>query len=122
MIIEVLEYLICFSIFVVLQALAINGIYEAFRGNRFEDGVTKKVQYTGMVFYMMAPAFFERNKNKNWSKPFYSCIKCMASVYGAITFWSVVLSIFGFHVIEILIFIFDVCILCYLNFYFYKRI
>jgi hypothetical protein len=75
-----------------------------------------------MIFYMIAPAFFERVKHKNWIKPLWGCIKCESSVIGGITFWSVVLPVFGFHGIEVLIFIFDVFILISLNWFVYKRI
>lgn len=122
MIINVLAYLICFSIFVVLQALFINGVYETFRGEKLVDGLSGKVDYQGMIFYMMAPKFFEKYKYREWAKPFWRCVKCMSSIWGGLTYWSVVLSIFGFHWIEILGFIFDVFILVYLNFYFFKRV
>jgi hypothetical protein len=71
---------------------------------------------------MVWPFFFERNKVKWWSSPLYSCIKCMSSVWGAITFWPIVVYLFRFHWIQIGIFLFDVPILCSLNYYIYKKL
>jgi hypothetical protein len=122
MIEEIVLYLVCFLIFVVLQSMVINGIKECFQGSKLVDGVSGKVDYQGMIFYMIAPKFFERVKNRTWVKPLWGCVKCMSSVWGGITFWSIVLPVFGFHAIEILVFIFDVFILVYLNYFFYKRI
>lgn len=122
MIINVLVYLICFSIFVVLQSLTINGIHECFNGKKFVDGLSKKVEYTGEVLYMLAPEFFEKYKYRAWAKPLYRCVKCMSSVWGAVTFWPLVIFLFGFHFIELLVFVFDVFILVYLNFFFFKRV
>lgn len=122
MMIGVLYYLIGFSIFVVLQAMCINGIKECFTGNKVVNETTGEVSYEGMIFYKIAPKFFEKHRHKEWSRPFFSCIKCMSSVYGSITFWTVVIYLFGFHPIEIMIYLFDISILVFLNFYLYKRI
>lgn len=87
----ILECTIGFFIFCFLQALFINGVHYCFQGgcvNDIKDGKVCK----GEIFYKMAPRFFERNKNKTWFKPIGGCIKCMASVWGTITFWSVVKS------------------------------
>lgn len=121
MIQTVLLYVISFAIFVVLQSLFINGLHDCFRGNKLVDGLSGKVDYDGMVFYMIAPAFIERNKHKKWSKPCYSCIKCMASLWGALTYWPLVIFIFGFHWVEAMVFVYDVFILVFLNWIFYKR-
>lgn len=122
MIEEVILYLVCFLIFVVLQSMAINGLHECFKGSKLVDGVSLKVDYHGMIFYMIAPKFFEKVKHRTWVKPLWGCVKCMSSFWGAITFWSIVLPVFGFHPIEILVFVFDAFILVYLNYFFYKRI
>lgn len=117
-----LIYMVCFLLFTVLQAWCINGIHSCFKGNMLVDGVSGKVDYQGMVFYMMAPKFFESNKNKAWSKPFFSCVMCMASVWGALTFWPLVIYLFGFRWLELYVFGLDVFILVYLNKYFYSKI
>ena len=114
-------YLVGFCLFVVLQSLAINGLYYAFQGGCVQDLHKGKV-CKGNVFYMVWPFFFERNKVKWWSSPLYSCIKCMSSVWGAITFWPIVVYLFRFHWIQIGIFLFDVPILCSLNYYIYKKL
>lgn len=118
---SVIEILIALSIFMVLQSLAINGIYECFKGSRhIADNGT--VTYNGMVFYKIAPKFFEKYRHRWWSKPLWSCIKCMASVYGALTYWPMVIWLFGFHPMEIAVYIVDVFILVYLNAFFYNKL
>lgn len=106
MIVE-LQYIIAFSIFVVLQSIAINGIYESMRqGNLlypFKNWLSKYV-------------------SNHWMKPLGDCIRCMSTVYGGITFWGTVLPVFGFCYFEIWVFIIDVFILCSLNYYFYKKL
>lgn len=105
---HLIYWLIEFVIFVCLQSIAINGIFESFK--------------KGNVLYEIAPGFFERNKNKFWSKPLFSCIMCMSSVYGGITFWGTVLFFIGFDYREIFVFVFDVFILVYVNLFFYKKL
>lgn len=122
MILEYLHYIIFFSIFIVLQALTINGINTCFKGTKVIDDASGKVSYDGMIFYMIAPKFFEKYRHSTWAKPIFSCIKCMASFWGAITFWPLVIYLFGWHWVELLIFVFDVFILTFLNFYLYKKI
>jgi hypothetical protein len=119
---NILLYLISFSVFVVLQSLAINGIYESFRGSAIKDDVSGKVSYQGMVFYMIAPKFFEKYKYKYWSKNIFSCIKCMSSTYGALTYFPFVVYVFGFRWIEVPVFLFDVFVLVTLNWMIYKKL
>lgn len=57
-----------------------------------------------------------------WSKPISSCIKCMSSFYSMITYWPLVLWIFGFSVWEIPLFVVNVFILVSLNWFIYKRL
>lgn len=117
----ILNILMCFFIFVVFQSLVINGVYESFKGSKYVDE-NGKVTYGGMIFYNISPKFFEKVRFKWWVKPMWGCIKCMASVWGAITFWPTVIYLFGFLWVEIPIFIADVFMLVYLNYFFYKRI
>ena len=119
---DVLLYLIAFSFFVVLQSLAINGWHECFTGQKLEDSVTGKIDYQGMIGYMIAPKWIERNKRKLWLKPIIGCIKCESSVIGGITFWGAVIPFFGFHFMEFFIWIADALILIPLNWYIYKKI
>lgn len=118
----ILYYLVIFSVFVVLQSLFINGVHDCFKGKKLVDGVTSKVDYQGMIFYMMAPSFFEKYRYKIWTKNLWGCVKCMSLPYGAITFFPVAIYLLGWHWEEIPIFVFDVFILVYLNFYFYKKV
>lgn len=104
-----------------MQALIINGIYECFRGGCIED-MTKGRLCAGNILWKLNPEFFENNKHKMWAQPLFGCIKCMASAYGAITFWPPVLWKFGFHFWEIPVFIADMFILVYLNYFLYKRL
>lgn len=122
MIETVLLYLIGFVVFMFVQGLFVNGVYECFRGEKLVDGVTGKVDYQGMVFYEIAPKFFENNKRKKWSKPFWSCVKCMASVHSAITFWPLVIYFFGWHLIEVPVYILDAFCLVSFNWWIYKKL
>lgn len=121
MINEVILYLVGFAIFCVLQAFAINGIFELFRGGCVND-IKNGRKCSGNFFYMFAPEFFERNKNKRWSNPFFSCVKCMASIWSLITFMPLVIYLFGFHLIQIPIWAFDAFILVSLNYLIYKKL
>jgi len=56
-----------------------------------------------------------------WSKPVCGCVKCMASFWGTITYWPAVLLIFGFHWWEVALWVPDLFILVYLNWFLYKR-
>ena len=122
MIEQILLYLISFGLFLVLQSLVINGIHECFRGEKLVDGISGKVDYQGMILYMIAPKIIEKYKRKFFSKNLYSCVKCMSSTYGAITFWPLVIYLFKWHWVEVPIFIFDVFSLVSLNWYIYKKL
>lgn len=122
MIQEVILYVVAFAIFCVLQAFAINGIFELFRGKCIENDIQKGRVCSGNLFYMIAPEFFEKNKHKKWSNPVFSCVKCMASVWSLITFMPTVIFIFGFHWIEILVWAFNAFILVSLNYLIYKKL
>ncbi len=122
---ELLNYVlygICFLIMVFIQALIINGIHECFQGEAIRDDLKQKTFYQGMIFYMIAPKFFERNKYKFWAKNIYGCVKCMSSTFGAITYFPLVIWLFGFRWVEIPIFFADVFCLVVMNWLIYKRI
>lgn len=104
---DILINVIIFSIFVILQSICINGIFESFR--------------EGMIFSFLISSFLSKHKVKKWSKPVWSCVKCMSSVWGGIIYWPIVLCVYGFRPIEIYVFICDVFILVYLNNFFYKK-
>lgn len=64
----------------------------------------------------------EEYKYSKWlRKPIIQCIKCMSSFWGALTFWPVVLCLFGFNLLEIPIFFADVFSLTYLNWIIYLK-
>lgn len=119
---DLLIYLVCFILFVNLQSFFIIGLNHCFKGEKSVDGLSGKEFYTGMIFYLIAPKFFEKHKHKEWSKPIWSCYRCMSSVWGLITFWSFALLLFGFHRFLIPISIFDVFSLVSINGYVYKKI
>lgn len=54
-------------------------------------------------------------------KPTMSCVRCMASFWGAVTFWPIIIFLFEFSLYQIFVFIADVFILVYLNFIYYKK-
>jgi len=121
MIEQLILYIISFLIFVVLQSMAINGWHTCFEGGCVDDINTGK-KCSGNIFYSISPSFFEKHKGKEWTRPLWGCVKCESSVIGALTYWPIVLCIFGFYPIEILVFIFDMFILVYLNYFMYKKL
>lgn len=101
-----MKELIAFLIFTILQSLFINGVKELFEEN--------------MILYRVK-LFLDKHLSKDFKKPIYSCVKCMSSLYGALTFFPTAIYIFGWRWEGIPVFIFDACILVYLNYFFYKR-
>lgn len=99
--------LIGFILFILLQSLVINGIYECFQKD--------------MIFYSIR-VFLSEYLSKTLQKPIFGCIKCCASFYGFITYVPFVYFVFGFKWIEIPMFIADVFSLVYLNYQFYKKV
>lgn len=81
-------------------------------------GVTIKYFPDGAQFFKSHDYY----KYSKWlRKPIIQCIKCMSSFWGSLTFWPIVLFIFGFHWLEIPIFFADMFSLTYLNWILYKR-
>lgn len=110
------------ALFVFFESMFIIGLNACFKGAKSVDSVTTKEHYTGMVFYMMAPKFFERMKHKWYTQNLWVCYKCMSLPYGMICFWSTALFLFGFHWIEIPLSIFNVFIVLSMNMYLYKKL
>lgn len=104
---DVLDYVFSFVIFLILQSLFINGMFDCFQ--------------KGNILYPVR-LFLSKYISEYFQRPLFSCIKCMSSVYGAGTFWPLVLYWFGFNWFEVYLFIFDVGILVYLNFWLFKRL
>lgn len=117
----VIESILSFTVFVFLQAFFINGVHECCRGGCTNDYAKGRI-CTGQVIYKLNPEWFERNKHRDLAKPFFSCVKCMASVWGAITFWPTVIFFYGGSWIEIPVFVFDVFILVTVNWLVYKKL
>lgn len=117
---NILLYIIEFSLFVILQSMCINGIHECFRGSCVND-VNKGKVCNGNIFYKISPSFFEKNKEKSWTLPLWGCVKCESSVIGGIIYWSAVTTLFGFKTIEIPIWVADAFILIPLNWFIYKK-
>lgn len=117
---NLLIQLASFIAFAFLQGMVINGIYEAFRGKCVQD-INKGEICGGNIFYKINPKFFERHRDKTWTLPLWGCVKCMASVWGGITFWTTMIILFGFHWQQILIFVADVFALVFINAYLYKK-
>ena len=103
-----MEIFICFVIFIFVQSIFINGVKSCFD--------------KGMIFEKAGIWLEQAIKNEWVKKPVFKCVKCMASVYGAATFWPLVLYLFGFSIIEIYVFIIDVFSLVVLNFWIYKKL
>jgi len=105
-------------IFLFIQAMIINGVHQSFKGYKVTDPTNGEVTYHGMIFYLLFA--YKWDKENWWHKPLYSCVKCMASVWGFVTFWPTVLYIFGFELWQIPLYTADVFALVYLNWIFYK--
>lgn len=103
---EVLIYLVCFLIFVILQALFINGWNDCFKSD--------------MIFYPIR-VFLLKHIPEKFLTPFILCVKCESSIIGGATFWITVIPIFGFNWFEIWISIADIFILVTLNWLVYKK-
>lgn len=113
--------MIGFSFFVLLQAIFINGVHQSFSGTCTEDVRLGKV-CNGLIFFPLAQ-WMDKHIKYSWiKKPLYKCVRCMASVWGALTYWPAVLMFVGFDWREMPVFVFDVYILVILNFYIYKKI
>lgn len=56
-----------------------------------------------------------------WSKPIVGCVKCMASFWGSVTYWPVVVFLFGFHCWQLGLFVADVFILIPVTWIIYKK-
>lgn len=54
-------------------------------------------------------------------KPIIECVKCMASFWGTLTYWPIMLWVFGFEWWQIPVWIVDMIILVYVNYYWYKK-
>lgn len=91
---------------------------------QYEDSIKENLEVDikylphGIQFFKV----YDEYKYSKWiRKPIIQCIKCMSSFWGALTFWPIVLFIFGFHLLEIPIFFADVFSLTYLNWILYKK-
>lgn len=96
-----------FILIVFLQSLIINGLSFSFE--------------KGMVLEWWPKLVKKYIKNEFWHKPLFSCIKCMSSIFGYITFWPVVIYFYDLQWVQIPVFIADVFILVWLNFFIYKK-
>lgn len=101
-----LLYLIGFLVLCFSQSIFINGVKASMDEGMILSGFRK---------WIMA-------KNEFLGKPLGGCIKCMSSLFGGISYWPVVVFLFGFKWVEIPVFVANVFCLVYINFYLYKKI
>lgn len=101
-----METLVMFLIFCLVQSMAIVGLRNCFSDNEIFSGVARFVKWV---------------LGEYWSRPFVSCVKCMASVWGSATFWPPVIHFYGFNWFEIYVWIIDMFVLVFLNYFLYKR-
>lgn len=119
---ELFFYIASFFLFALLQSLFINGVHYCFKGSGIKSEVSGNTIYDGNIFYMINPKFFEKVRYKIWIKPLWGCVRCMSSFHSLITFWPVIICIFGFHYWEIGLWVFDALILVTLNWVVYKKL
>jgi hypothetical protein len=55
-------------------------------------------------------------------KPIIECVKCMASFWSLVTYWPLVLLVFGFHWWQIPVFIADMLVVSFLSWFFNKTV
>lgn len=120
-IINILFALLSFGMFVLFQSFMINGVYYCFQGACIQDMNKGKI-CKGNIFYRISPTFFEKHKGKLWTQNLWGCVRCMASVYGTLSYWPCALFCFGFHGWEIFVWLMDVFILTSLNYFVYKNL
>lgn len=118
---EVFFTLLCFALIIILQGFFINSVYEMFRGKPRND-INKGLVYEGNILYMLFPKFIKKNRDKHWAKPFFGCVKCMASIYGSLTYWAIVGKSMGFNYYTVLFWLLDIVILVTVNFIIYKKV
>lgn len=104
---EYLQYIICFSLFVILQSFFINGWHQSFK--------------EGFIFSPVR-LWIKEYIGEYLSRPLFECIRCEASIIGSVTFWITVLPLFGFNAYEIWVCIADIFILVSANWLIYKKI
>lgn len=104
--VNVLLKMCCFLVFSFIQSLVINGIRESFQ--------------EGMIFSKV-PGFVKKYLGEYYSKPIVGCIRCMSSFWGGLMYWPSVIAYFGFQPWEFPVYVANVFVLVYLNWYLYKR-
>lgn len=103
-----MNWVIDFSVFMLLQALFINGVKYCFEKDN--------------IFYRVSPGFFDRKKGRAWTYPVYACIRCMGGFWGALTFMPTVIIVYGFKWQEVPLLAFDIGCLISLNYLVYKKL
>ena len=107
--------------FMMIQGIFINGVHELFKGS-VVDTINAGKQYSGNIGYLLAPKWFEKNKGKKWSRPLFSCVRCMSSTYGALTLFPTAIYLYGFQWWEVPVYIVDSISLVYINYWLYKKL
>ena len=110
--------ILSFVLFMIIQSLVINGIYECFQGKmvKYMDGEKPE----GNILYPIK-RLFEKHISIYWQRPLWGCVRCMSSFWGSITFWGTIIPIFGFYWFEVWVWMLDMFALVYLNYYFYSK-
>lgn len=105
-----------FFALILVNSLYCIGVYKACSFEYKSDdhpelGVIEGSQMIGWRLRLYAEKYLGRFA----SKPLFSCPPCMASVHSTYVFWPLVLTMYGFHPIEALIYIVYVGALCTVN-------
>lgn len=106
--IDIFIFLLSFLVFVFIQGLFINGVYNCFKKD--------------MVFYPLAEYLQRVIKNEWILKPVFGCLMCMSSLWGTVSYWLSVYPLFGITKIVVLFYFFDVFILVAINQTIWKRL
>ncbi len=119
--VEVLCWLVAFILFLLIQGLMINGVHYCCQGACVNE-INKGKVCNGNIFYKINPSFFERSKNKWWSFPIFSCVRCMSSLHGTLSYWPLALWVFGFNYWQIAVWVVDMFCLIGVNYWIYKKL
>lgn len=116
-----LYWLGSFVLFLNLQAWFINGVHATMSGVCTND-INKGEICSGLIFFPFA-RWLDKKIKYDWiKKPLWKCVRCMASFWGAITFFGVVIPVFGFEYWQLAVYVVDVFILVNLNLWVYKKL
>lgn len=99
-------YLIMFIVFCFVQSMFIIGVKDCFGKDMIFENLGK---------------WLKEKLGEKLTKPLFGCVKCMSSLWGAVTYFPTVLCYYGYESWQIPVFIADAFVLVFMTYYLYKR-